>query len=339
VYHSRNDPAVITLTGFDFRSFEWLSSRFQLFFDSHSPFIDENGLIAPLPEREKRQGRPRLISATDCLGLVLAWTRTRGSTMVLQIIFGMTSTPVSMYLKFGRRILIKVLSKEPSAAIRIPDVDTIMKYQQVIQNRHPNLQGVWCTMDGLKLYLQQAGEASIQNNFYNGWTHDHYVSNVIVFCPDGTIPICCYNVPGSVHDSMVAEWGGVYEKLGRVHRQTGGMCTVDSAFSKRNYPYLIKSAQNGGVGETPEQFAANVRLNAEATSMRQSAEWGMRALQSSFPRLKDRFIYEEYGERKIILKTMLLLYNLRARKVGINQIKNTYMPALEANANEMFVHN
>jgi hypothetical protein len=259
--------------------------------------------------------------------------------MVLQIIFGMTSTPVSMYLKFGRRILIKVLSKEPSAAIRIPDVDTIMKYQQVIQNRHPNLQGVWCTMDGLKLYLQQAGEASIQNNFYNGWTHDHYVSNVIVFCPDGTIPICCYNVPGSVHDSMVAEWGGVYEKLGRVHRQTGGRCTVDSAFSKRNYPYLIKSAQNGGVGETPEQFAANVRLNAEATSMRQSAEWGMRALQSSFPRLKDRFIYEEYGERKIILKTMLLLYNLRARKVGINQIKNTYMPALEANANEMFVHN
>jgi hypothetical protein len=60
--------------------------------------------------------------------------------MVLQIIFGMTSTPsLKCYLSFGRRILIKVLSKEPSAAIRIPDVDTIMKYQQVIQNRHPNL--------------------------------------------------------------------------------------------------------------------------------------------------------------------------------------------------------
>ena len=71
--------------------------------------------------------------------------------------------------------------------------------------------------------------------------------------------------------------------------------------------------------------------------MRQSAEWGMRAIQSSFPRLKDRLIFEEYGERKIILKSMILLYNLRARLVGINQIKNTYMPALEVNVNTMYV--
>ena len=49
-------------------------------------------------------------------------------------------------------------------------------------------------MDGLKLYLQQAGDATTQNNFYNGWTNDHYVTSVFVFCPDGTIPICCYNV-------------------------------------------------------------------------------------------------------------------------------------------------
>ena len=35
---------------------------------------------------------------------------------------------------------------------------------------------------------------------------------IIVFCPDGTIPIVAYNCPGSVHDSMIAEWGGVYEK-------------------------------------------------------------------------------------------------------------------------------
>ena len=339
MYGAVNDAALITLTGLDFKSFEWLNRRFKLVFDSHTPFINENGMIAALPEREKKRGRPRLISARDCLGLVLGWTRTRGSNMVLQIIFGMTSTSVSMYLRFGRRILIKVLTNEPSAAIRIPDDNTIRMYQQVIQERHPNLQGVWCTMDGLKLYLQQSGNACIQNNFYNGWTHDHYVSSVLVFCPDGTIPICCYNVPGSVHDSMVAEWGGIYKKLGKVHRRTGGRCTVDSAFSKRNFPYLVKSAQNGGVGETPAEFAVNVRLNAEATSMRQSAEWGMtRALQSSFPRLKDRFIYEEFGERKIILKSILLLYNLRARKVGINQIKNTYMPALTANANEMFIH-
>ena len=30
-------------------------------------------------------------------------------------------------------------------------------------------------MDGLKLNLQQAGVANIQNNFYNEWIHNHYV--------------------------------------------------------------------------------------------------------------------------------------------------------------------
>ena len=34
-------------------------------------------------------------------------------------------------------------------------------------------------------------------------------------------------------------------------------------------------------------------INREATSMRQSTKWGMRSLQESFPRLKDRFQYEE----------------------------------------------
>lgn len=36
-------------------------------------------------------------------------------------------------------------------------------------------------MDGLKLYLQKAGDYDTQNNFYNGWTHNHYVSAVFVF--------------------------------------------------------------------------------------------------------------------------------------------------------------
>ena len=75
----------------------------------------------------------------------------------------------------------------------------------------------------------------------------------------------------------------------------------------------------------------------QAKSMRQSAEWGMRSLQASFPRLKDRFIYEKFGERRVIMKMCLLVYNLHSRRVGINQIKNTYMPALAMNANDMFV--
>ena len=131
--------------------------------------------------------------------------------VVLQIIFGMTASSVSMYLRFGRRILIEVLKAEPAAAIMIPSELKIQdEYKDAIREKHPLLSDVWCCMDGLKLYLQQAGKSTVQNNFYNGWTHNHYVSNVIAFCPNGTIPLCCVNVQGSVHDSMVAEWLGQY---------------------------------------------------------------------------------------------------------------------------------
>ena len=131
--------------------------------------------------------------------------------------------------------------------------------------------------------------------------------------------------------------GNVYNKLEKVFQRTWGKCTVDSAFSKRNYPFLIKSGpSNLGLGETRQEFRENARLQAEATSMRQAAEWGMRSLQASFQRLKERFIYEEHGERKVIMKSLLLLYNLRARKVGINQIRNTYLPALDVNVDDMY---
>ena len=68
-------------------------------------------------------------------------------------------------------------------------------------------------MDGLKLLLEKAGEESIQNMFYNGQSHDHYVTNVFVFASDGTIRAMAINCPGTMHDNVVADWGGIYIKL------------------------------------------------------------------------------------------------------------------------------
>ena len=59
----------------------------------------------------------------------------------------------------------------------------------------------------------------------------------------------------------------------------------------------------------------------------------MRSFQASFPRVKDHIIYEEKGERKLILHMLVLLFNYRANKVGISQIKNTYMAALDEYGN------
>ncbi len=85
-------------------------------------------------------------------------------------------------------------------------------------------------MDGLKLMLEQSGDAIIQEKFYNGWMHNHYVTSVMCFCLDGTIPIVFCNIPGAVHDSQVADYGDIYDKLEYVYEQDGAKCTVDSVF-------------------------------------------------------------------------------------------------------------
>ena len=77
-------------------------------------------------------------------------------------------------------------------------------------------------------------------------------------------------------------------------------------------------------------------LAAEATSMHQSVEWGMRAFQALFPRDKHCIEFEELDQQKLMIKLMILLYNLQARGVGINQILYVYMPSLDVNANELY---
>ena len=329
---SRNDQAFITMMGFDAESFDKILVKFGPMFSGHTPFHD-SGMIV---EFEYIRGRKREVQPEDCLGLVLVWTRTRGSLNVLQLVFGLTYSNLCVYLRFGIRLIVETFRNDPLARVSIPSVEEIESFQEAFAERHPLLNDCWATMDGLKLYLQSAGHADIQERYYNGWTHDHYVTSVFCFCPDGTIPIAFFNVPGSIHDSQVAEFGNIYDKLEGVFLSTGAKCCVDSAFGQVNREFLYKSCQDhlGSSAPTRELRKLDLRKKREATSARQTAEWGMRMIQTSFPRLKDRFVYEERGERRICLKMMVLLYNMRARMVGINQIRNTYMRHLTRDANE-----
>ena len=103
---------------------------------------------------------------------------------------------------------------------------------------------------------------------------------------------------------------------------------MDSAFASNMYNFIIQSSQNIPVMEGRQAML----LGQQTMSCRQAAEWGMRGLQGLFPRLKDHIIYEENGERAVILKFITLLYNYRVRTVGINQILNHYMPSLSKDA-------
>jgi hypothetical protein len=76
-----SDEAMITFTGLDHRSFEELNTTFKVLFDGYTPH-GKDGII----RRVGKADRKRLVTASDCLALVLSWTRTRGGMFVLQII-------------------------------------------------------------------------------------------------------------------------------------------------------------------------------------------------------------------------------------------------------------
>ena len=210
----------------------------------------------------------------------------------------------------------------------MPDAAEIAMFKEAIVAKHSLLVDCYCMVDGLKLYLQQSGDSVIQSRFYNGWKHDHFVTNIFAFAPNGSIIACTLNAPGTWHDSTLAHWGSMYAKLQKCWEEHHGKVLMDSAFASNMYEFIIQSSQNIPVTEGRQAML----LGQQATSCRQAAEWGMRGLQGSFPRLKDRIIYEENGERAIILKFITLLYNYRVRTLGINQILNYYMPSLSKDA-------
>jgi hypothetical protein len=207
----------------------------------------------------------------------------------LQLVFGLTYTNLSVYLRFGICLLIETFHDDPLAQFCLPSPEEINKYKAAFGEQHPLLHYCWATMDGLKLYLQQSGNTEIQEQFYNGWTHDHYVTSVFCFCPVGTIPIAFFNVPGFVHNSQVAELGKFYSKLEHVYKTTGGKCCIDSAFGSIERDFLLKLGQDLLDSSAPTRHEQNLehQLRRQTTSAWQMAEWGMLLIQTSFPRIKD----------------------------------------------------
>ena len=213
LYHANNDPGFITFTGMNHSAFRKCLEVFAPYFDSYSPFYS-NGKVSI---KDSPQGRKRKIHPEDCLGLTLAWTRTRGGRFALHMIFGMTATNFAMYVKFGLRIIVKCLNKHKDAKIQIPNDVKLYDLASCVKAQYPDLDDVWCTMDGLKSPIQAAPDTEIQKMFYNSWQSGHYVTHVFVFAADGTIPICCFNLPGSTHDSTAADSGFIYDKLEKVY--------------------------------------------------------------------------------------------------------------------------
>jgi len=103
------------------------------------------------------------LDSRGCLGMVLSHLRSRDSLNWLCLLFGTTNTVTTLFLKFGRRLLLLVLKNIPATYVTMPSLEDIREYQEIVAQRFPTLDGVWFVMDGLRLSIQKPNFGPIQS--------------------------------------------------------------------------------------------------------------------------------------------------------------------------------
>ena len=188
MFFSGNNQSLLHCCGVDHAVFRRLLELFSPVFHMYT-FDDTTGQIRQraLHANGSSRGRKKEVDAIGCLGLVLFCCQTRGSVARASgLAFGITSTLMYRWLKFSRKILLSVLQHHDEASVILPTQDEVDKYVDAIGQKYETLgeQKVWAAADGLKVPLAKSTKWRVQNQYYNGWTGDPYVSNcVFVFLP------------------------------------------------------------------------------------------------------------------------------------------------------------
>ncbi|KAL7748219.1 hypothetical protein RI367_006405 [Sorochytrium milnesiophthora] len=281
LYHNGDDVDFLATMGFDRGSFgAILNGGFADHWNAHVLYREDND-----PEGQARLGA-RSLDAAGVLGLCLHYINSTMRLKTLQQIFGLTPAVCSRYLGQGQSVLLHTLRGIAAARILWPNtLAEYERYSALITARADLLQGAFGFVDGLKLPIMTSGVPDIENAYYNGWTCAHYISNVLTFAPDGTIIHAVLNSPGSWHDAAVS----------------------------RPLFALLQERRHEHIPYLGEQRRLYLQFQKQLVSQRQAAEWGMRALQGSFGRLKLPLQSTNDHNRLTLLEVCVRLHNLRTR--------------------------
>ena len=148
----------------------------------------------------------------------------------------------------------------------------------------------------------------------------------------GPIIAANINVPGSWHDSCIAQ--PIYCKL-ELDTPDGFYVVADTAFPRGTQSIAGRIQAPVKTGQCMQGTAEQIEaFDRELLSYRQTAEWGNRALQGSFGCLQIPLEINDSQRRGDLIETCIRLYNFRAERVGLNQIREVYMPQWRMNAED-----
>ena len=151
----------------------------------------------------------------------------------------------------------------------------------------------------------------------------------------GPIIAANINVPGSWHDSRVVQ--PIYRKL-ELDTPDGFYVVADTAFPRgtQSIAGRIQACVKTGqcMQGTAEQIEEQFPFDWELLSYHQTAEWGNCALQGSFGRLRIPLEINDSQRRGDLIETCIRLYNFHVERVGLNQIREVYMPQCRMDAED-----
>ena len=264
--------------------------------------------------RVGRVGRPSSLDRNGELGLYLFYVGSQMKTKHLCLIFGVVPTTATVSIHKVMRRICRILKTHPASRVIFPDDNQMRVFADIIQIREPMVNNVIGFVDGLSLAVQCSDDIVQQNAAYNGYSHDTCCTNVFAFSPFGKIIYSAYNYPGSWHDSTVAQ-----DLINLVISKIGiyAMC-VDQGFPRSgdlHGRFVGPMSKKMKKRLSPELAEYLLPLHERYISLRQALEWGMRALQGTFSRLKSRMTSNSERRKKIIF-SIILLHNFRTEFVG-----------------------
>ena len=146
-------------TGHDRHSFILLLNRFKYTYDYN--MMDEYGYIFPkdVVRLGMSMGSPRQINTIQGIGMVLMWYCAQGSCFRnLDLLFGQTYTSMYKWLKFSRRVLLHVISRDINSKVIMPSIEDVRIYNEVIGAKYLLRGDVWGAADGIKQLSEAPGD-------------------------------------------------------------------------------------------------------------------------------------------------------------------------------------
>ena len=194
------------------------------------------------------------------------------------------------------------------------------------------LSGIFSVLNGGRMPCSACTDENLQNAHWESFTQCHEVMNLFVRNLFGKIIYAAVNFPGCWHDSKLAVGSGLYTP--RLADETpasfvvlGDSVSVECASTARKSSKSTKINEPGSASaDVPHSAwiaAVDALVERAMHSERQSAEWGVRAVNGPFACMKVSHPADAYARSRIIT-ICAHMNSFRARLVGFNQIRSVY---------------